>query len=220
VTASSTKPSWARLFRIACALIRQVNAPASVIDRWTFGGGTAMMLHIRHRESRDVDIFLPDPQFLSFLDPAKHDFEFEIQPTDYRGDGARFLKLAFKDIGEIDFIVAGGLTFEPVSQARVEGETVLLETPPEIITKKLYHRGTAIKPRDIFDIAAAGRAHHEMIVAELKRYKDKVANALAVMDRLNPEFVDAAISQLAIKPEYADIARTARQRAEELLRAV
>lgn len=39
------------------------------------------MLQIDHRESRDVDLFLQDPQLLAFLDPQKHDFEFEIGPA-------------------------------------------------------------------------------------------------------------------------------------------
>lgn len=43
-------------------MIRQVNAEQNIIDGWTFGGGTAMMLQIDHRISQDVDIFLPDPQ--------------------------------------------------------------------------------------------------------------------------------------------------------------
>jgi Nucleotidyl transferase AbiEii toxin, Type IV TA system len=58
-----------------------------IIDGWTFGGGTAMMLQIDHRESRDVDIFLHDAQQLPFLDPQKRDFEFEIQPAVCEGDG-------------------------------------------------------------------------------------------------------------------------------------
>jgi hypothetical protein len=41
-------------------MIRQVNSEQSIIDRWTFGGGSAMMVQIGHRESHDVDIFLPD----------------------------------------------------------------------------------------------------------------------------------------------------------------
>jgi len=58
---SADEPDWARLFRIACALIRQVNSEQIIIDSWSFGGGTAMMLQIDHRESHDVDIFLPRP---------------------------------------------------------------------------------------------------------------------------------------------------------------
>jgi hypothetical protein len=32
---------------------------------WTFGGGTVLMLRHKHRISRDVEIFVPDPQYLS-----------------------------------------------------------------------------------------------------------------------------------------------------------
>jgi hypothetical protein len=117
-----------------------VNVTESFIDNWTFGGGTAMMLQIGHRESHDVDIFLPDPQLLSYLDPRTHDFIFEIEPTDCTGDGARSLKLVFEDIGEIDFIVAGALTSNPTTSTTVAGEVVQLETIPEIITKKIYYR--------------------------------------------------------------------------------
>lgn len=95
-----------------------------------------MMLQIDHRESNDVDIFLQDPQLLSFLDPQKRDFKFEMRPADYQGDGARFLKLAFQDIGEIDFIVSQSKTVTPTVQRDIEGELTQLETLPEIITKR------------------------------------------------------------------------------------
>lgn len=41
---SADGPNWTRLFRIACSLIRQVNSEQLIIDSWSFGGGTAMML--------------------------------------------------------------------------------------------------------------------------------------------------------------------------------
>jgi hypothetical protein len=140
---SADEPDWARLFRIACALIRQVNSKQIIIDSWSLGGGTAMMLQIDHRESHDVDIFLPDPQLLPFQDPKLHDFEFEILPSDYQGDGARFLKLAFAGIGEIDFIVGSAMTTPSVKRETVEGEPVDLETVAEIITKKVHYTARA-----------------------------------------------------------------------------
>jgi hypothetical protein len=124
---------------MACSLIRQAN----IEDDWTFVGGTAMMLQIGHRESHDVDIFLLDPQLLALLDPEKNDFEFDIQPADYSGDGAKSLKIAFEGIGELDFIVAGALTSSPTMQTTIEGEGVLLETVPEIITKRFTIAGQA-----------------------------------------------------------------------------
>jgi len=216
----SEKSEWARLFQITCALIRQVNSEQVVIDHWTFGGSTAMMLQINHRESRDIDIFLDDPQLLGFLDPRTHNFEFEIQPTDYQGDGAGSLKLVFGEIGEIDFIVAGAKTSSPAIQDIVEGESVLLETIPEIITKKIYHRGASIVPRDIFDIAAGADQHEDSIIKELRNYRDEVTRTLATLDRLNADYVNGAIADLAIKEEYKTIAKTAFERSKEVLRTV
>jgi hypothetical protein len=215
VSALIPQSDWAQLFRIVCDLIRQANLP----NDWTFGGGTAMMLRIEHRESHDVDIFLSDPQFLGLLDPQKNDFAFSIAPTEYKGDGARFLKLAF-DAGEIDFIVAPSLTSLPATAETVEGEVILLETIPEISTKKIYHRGSSIMPRDIFDTAAAGEQHEDSIITELRAYPNEVASALAALDKLRPEFVRGAIAELAIKDPYRSLIETALDRSKEILRAV
>ncbi len=178
-----------------------------------------MMLQIDHRESRDIDIFLNDPQQLPFLDPQKQDFKFEIQPDGFEGDGLRSLKLAF-DIGEIDFIVAGTLTSSPTTRAEIGGEIVLLETVPEIITKKIYYRSAGIAPRDIFDIAAAGEESADALIEQLRLYKHKVTETLAAMKRLNPGFVRDSIGDLAIKDRYRTLAKTALERSEEILRAV
>lgn len=214
--------NWARLFRIACSLIRQVNVEHLIIDRWSFGGGTAMMLQIGHRQSEDIDIFifLQDPQLLSYLDPKLHDFEFEMMPSDYHGDGAHFLKLAFDGIGEIDFIVSTPLTDAPFTRRQVEGEYVDMESIAEIIAKKVHFRGAYIKPRDIFDIAAAARFDRELVVDALRGYRDDVASTLAAMDRLNPDFVKATIAALAIDDGYRVVAETALDDAKAFLRAV
>lgn len=166
MTKSAQEAHWSRLFQIACALIGQVNAKQQIIDDWTFGGGTALMLQIGHRESHDVDIFLSDPQFLPFLDPQKHDFKFEIWPTDYGGDGA------------------------------------------------------SIKPRDIFDIAAAGERHEAPVLEALRDCRDEVAKTLRTIETMNPDFVRKAIGELAIKPGYLPIAKTALERATAILRTV
>jgi hypothetical protein len=60
---------WSDLFEQACRIIDQANSELTRIDSWTFGGGTALMLQIDHRESFDVDIFLDDPQLLPYLNP-------------------------------------------------------------------------------------------------------------------------------------------------------
>ncbi|WP_051390110.1 nucleotidyl transferase AbiEii/AbiGii toxin family protein [Bradyrhizobium sp. Ec3.3] len=217
---SAAGPGWTRLFHIACSLIRQVNAEQTIVDSWSFGGGTAMMLQIGHRESHDVDIFLPDAQLLPFLDPKLRDFEFEILPSDYGGDGSGFIKLAFDEIGEIDFIVGQALTTPAVTRLTVENEKVDLETVAEIITKKIHYRGSSIKPRDIFDIAAAAKHDRDAIVSALKDHKDDVAKTLGTLERLNPDFVNATIAELTIKDPFKPIAQTALEDAKALLQSI
>jgi len=215
----SGQANWVQLFRMACAILRQANSKQLVIDHWTFGGGTALMLQLDHRESHDIDIFLNDPQQLPFLDPQKQDFRFNIQLEDYEGDGVRSLKLVF-GIGEIDFIVASSLTSVPTIRRQIEGENVQLETVPEIIAKKVFYRGSGIMPRDIFDIAAAGKENADAIIRELRSYKAQVAQTLVSLARLNPEFVNSSIADLVIKDQYQELAKTALETSKKILRAV
>lgn len=69
---------------------------------WSFGGGTALMLQIDHRESHDIDLFLDDPQVLPFLNPETKGIKLERRPDSYDTDDNGVLKLAYKDLGEID----------------------------------------------------------------------------------------------------------------------
>jgi Nucleotidyl transferase AbiEii toxin, Type IV TA system len=220
VSNSGATSDWPRLLRIASSLIRQVNATGPVIDRWTLGGGTALMLRIDHRESRDIDIFLDDPQQLAFLDPAKRDFRLETHPSGHFGDAARFLKLAFSGLGEIDFMATPSLTASPATQTFVEGETIFLESVPEILTKKIHCRSAGLKPRDVFDIAASAESHADAIIREFQMYRFEVAQAASALERLNPEFVTRTIGQLAITPRYECLVASAIDRAMELLRSV
>jgi nucleotidyltransferase AbiEii toxin of type IV toxin-antitoxin system len=220
VSSTGKKSDWMRLLRVARSMIRQVNVPERVVDYWTLGGGTALMLRIDHRESRDIDIFLSDPQQLGFFDPARRDFDFEISPSAHRSGGARFRKFVFPTAAEIDFIVGGPLTIPGATVKTIEGESLSLETAAEVIAKKVQHRGSAIAPRDIFDIAAAGEKHADAIIRELRKLRIAVGHTISALDSLDSEFVNQVISELAIKPAYQTLARTAGARAKEILRAV
>ena len=210
---------WPRLFRIAVSLIQQVDEDGPGIVHWTFGGGTALMLHIGHRESRDVDIFFADPQFLPFLDPEKRDLNFEVPPSGYDGDGSRFLKFTFNGLGEIDFISAPQLTAVPSAPMEVVGVVTLVETVTEIIAKKVFFRGASITPRDIFDIAAAAQDNRDGLIAALREFPAQVAATRAQLDRLNPDFVARSIAQLMIRPEFVALTEMALGDAKALLAA-
>jgi len=198
------RPSeWRRLFHIAVDLIDQLRENIGGHGfEWSFGGGTAMMIQIGHRESHDIDIFLDDPQLLGFIDPSRSRLRFDLVPSEYQGDGLRFQKFAFENVGEIDFIVAGALTPAPFETREVQGRAVRLETVPEIIAKKVYYRGSDATPRDIFDIAAAARSQLEPVVIALRAFPEQVSKTRERLEKLNPEFVDRAVAQLMIMPDY------------------
>lgn len=197
---------WETLLGIARKLIDQ----SPIGDEWTFGGGTAMMLQIEHRNSYDIDLFVDDPQYLGYLDPAKQNFEFEVVPSGYEGDGSRFLKISFGDMGEIDFIACAHLTDKPVNQMEILGRLLKLETVAEIVTKKIYYRGANIAARDVFDIAAAASTPHRMDIAyALSRYPRKTSIAAATLENANPEFVLSVISDLQVNPNFEHLKRTA-----------
>lgn len=218
----SSRPSdWPRLFAIACDLLDQVDKNSGGHPfEWSFGGGTAMMIQIGHRESHDIDIFIDDAQLLGFLDPAKADIAFRERPASYDGDGARFQKFVFPGLGEIDFIVSGHLTATPFEVREIEARTVKLETIPEVIAKKVYFRGSDIKARDIFDIAAATRTHRNQLIGALRDFPAQVEATLTRLERLNPEFVARTIGQLMILPDFKDLADRSLDVARDLLREV
>jgi hypothetical protein len=101
---SNARPTqWPQLFDYAVAIIENAQAKTWPFD-WSFGGGTALMLQIDHRESHDVDIFLDDPQILPFLNPQIQGYSLSQLPDTYDSDGARSIKLSYDGLGEIDFI--------------------------------------------------------------------------------------------------------------------
>lgn len=49
---------------------RSVEHDPGVMPAWTLGGGTAIMIQIRHRVSHDIDIFVPGTNLKAFTPAA------------------------------------------------------------------------------------------------------------------------------------------------------
>jgi hypothetical protein len=209
---------WEELFNIACGIIDLAGGD-SIVAPWSFGGGTALMLQIDHRESHDIDIFIDDPQVLPLLNPETQGYELTLHPSAYDTDGTRSLKLSFAEIGEIDFICCGHLTENPTSTTEVLGRQVELETPAEIIAKKVFYRGGMIQPRDMFDIAAAIRhGDADTLEQALIPYADKCAVAKEAAARMNPQLAVAGMKSLQhIRPKYKDLPEKAQKKVIEFL---
>jgi len=141
---------WETLFKRALDLIDSAKNSGAPLDDWSFGGGTVLMLRHHHRFSKDVDIFVSDPQFLGYLTPRLNSkAESMTNSYDERGNS---LKLYFSE-GEIDFVASAPLTQNPTNIETLFGRRIQVEISTEIVAKKVWHRGPEFTARDIFDLA-------------------------------------------------------------------
>jgi hypothetical protein len=192
--------TWETLFRKALELMDSAR-PFGLFTQWTFGGGTVLMRRHGHRFSKDIDIFVPDPQYLGFVSPRLNDTAATMT-GDYI-EAAESLKLRFAE-GEIDFISAGPLTTVPTTPERILGRTVEVETSTEIIAKKVWHRGANFKARDVLDLAMVAEREPgalREIRPVLRGRRDVILTRLEENDRqLRADF--AQLELLSYRPSY------------------
>ncbi|MCF6096420.1 nucleotidyl transferase AbiEii/AbiGii toxin family protein [Thermovorax subterraneus] len=142
--------NWINLFKKAIGILENAGIAE---NEWSFGGGSALSLYYNHRESFDVDIFLTDAQHLLLVTPRLNSYIEGIK--DYT-EMSNFVKLKM-DEGEIDFILAPHLTEDWYVEKEILGRKVQVETPWEIVIKKLFYRPESLKVRDVVDTAVVLR---------------------------------------------------------------
>lgn len=146
---------WEVLFQRALRLVDDIQRHGGLADPfWTFGGGTVLMFRYGHRLSKDIDIFVPDPQYLGYVTPRLSDTAASLT-EEYTEMPGSFVKLQFEE-GEIDFVAAPNLTDGAWEQWDIQGRPVRVETAAEVIAKKMFHRGDRATARDLFDLAMQG----------------------------------------------------------------
>lgn len=82
---------WKQLLQQAYVLVDDIAARGTRNPFWTFGGGTVLMLRYRHRLSKDIDIFVSDPQYLGYVTPRLSDVAEGV--TDKYVEGPNYIKL-------------------------------------------------------------------------------------------------------------------------------
>ena len=108
---------WEVLFKRAMRVLDtalKIGVPA---DDWSFGGGTVLMLKHMHRFSKDIDIFVSDPQYVTAFSPRVND-RAEDESTLY-DEQHQYVKLYFPE-GEVDFVASPIISSAPfvLSSAR------------------------------------------------------------------------------------------------------
>ena len=198
--------AWETLFRRALEIVDSVAASGTRFDDWSFGGGTVLMRRYRHRVSKDVDIFVPDPQYLGYVSPKLNDTAESLAPKFL--ETANSVKLFFLE-GEIDFIASAPMTDKPTVDETVLGRKVRVETTAEILAKKVWHRGREFTARDIFDfalIATREPAAIESIRPILRERSNIIRKRIATGEKaLRTAF--SGLDTLEFKPGYDECVR-------------
>ncbi len=198
---------WQGLLQHAYSLVDDIAAHGIQNPFWTFGGGTVLMLRYRHRMSKDIDIFVPDPQYLGFVSPRLSDVAEAVSDKYVEGPG--YMKL-LRPEGEIDFVASPNLTSDPFEWWDLLGRQIRVETSAEIVAKKIWHRGDRATARDLFDLAMVIDREPEALTAAssflmrhrhefLKQVKERKAVLKAQFE---------AIDTLDYQPSYEQAAES------------
>lgn len=192
---------WQGLLRHALTLIEEIRTYGTANPFWTFGGGTVLMLRYQHRMSKDVDIFVPNPQYLGYVNPRISDAAAEV--TSEYEEHAQFVKLILP-AGEIDFVVSHNLTAPGYEEWTLMGEPVKVESAAEIVAKKMWHRGDRPTARDLFDLSLVIEREPDSLKAAgqfLLRHRDTFLRLLKERGEfLRSRFDD--IDALSYTPSY------------------
>ena len=201
--------TWKDLLPHALSLIEEIKSHGTSDPFWTLGGGTVLMFRYQHRLSKDIDIFVPDPQYLSFVTPRLSDVAAAISEQ-YVEDQSSYVKL-IRPEGEIDFVASPNLTDSPFEMWHIDGHHIRVETAAEIVAKKLWHRGDRTTARDLFDLSLVIEREPEALITAatflLKNadvFINQIASRKTVLER---QF--AEIDTLAYTPTYDEAAERA-----------
>lgn len=152
---------WRRLLRAALPALDEVfdaKGHSEHSPDWTVGGGAAIAEVLDHRETVDVDIFIQNGRLKDFT-PRLNKAAAAI--SDVVQWSGHYLKFERPD-GEIDFLSARLQTEPGYHRRRIDGRDVALETPQEVVVKKLRFRSATFSARDVFDLAAVAIAYSDL----------------------------------------------------------
>jgi predicted nucleotidyltransferase component of viral defense system len=206
--------AWRDLFVHGLVLMREMRLRTRPDALWTFGGGTVLMLRHAHRLSKDIDLFVPDPQYLGFVNPRLSDVAEQLC-TRYV-EAMEYIKL-FRAEGEIDIVASHNLTDQPWTVETIMGEPVCVETDVEIVAKKMWHRGGQTTARDLFDLCLVLQTDPDGLRREARfmvRHRQAFLQTLEVRRSVMQDRFDA-IERLpnakVLVPRYNDCVQMAKE---------
>jgi hypothetical protein len=201
---SLNENAWRPLLSYALAILADLRARGFGAPDVVLGGGTVLMMRLRHRLSKDIDLFLHDAQWLGLVTPRLNE---HVAARSY-SEQANSVKLVL-DGGDIDFVVAGSVTgIAPTERLDYDGWSLPLESSDEILAKKLYFRAGLLKPRDAFELVATHRAEpnaaRRAVAASAPRRSEQVRRLQALASLP----AQSQLADIVALGEFADLLPT------------
>jgi hypothetical protein len=172
---------WKRLLELVLPALNELPNEMT----WTLGGGTALSISLNHRISYDIDIFFQDASALKFLSPNKNN-KIRALSDDWQQPG-NYLKIERPE-GDIDFLIARTFSASPYFLHNFMGREIFVETPAEIIAKKIHYRGSQFSVRDIFDIAVVSELAPDALPSVSSEIRDALPRAWDRIKRLRKRY--------------------------------
>ncbi|MDP9896318.1 hypothetical protein J2W32_005440 [Variovorax boronicumulans] len=117
---------WRGLWPKALGLMSHLER-VTVEPQRTFGGGTVLMLRFDHRFSKDIDLFVPDLQYLGHVNQRLGGPAEEL--TSEYEENAEFIKLQLPE-GEIDVVAGAPLTKQNFELRGLSAAKANFSAPP------------------------------------------------------------------------------------------
>jgi len=129
--------------------------PKEFKNYYAFGGGTALSLcYFQHRFSFDIDIFVYDAQLMNYINLQIFFEDIEDEVDDYMCMSHQINMITKSGI-YVNILSVKNLNPNKKDVLELNNNSILVETPEEIIAKKIIFRKNENKVRDLFDIAFA-----------------------------------------------------------------
>ena len=192
---------WKDTFRKTLEYLKSASIP---LGEWSFGGGTALMLYYQHRMSKDIDIFLSNAQYLTSLSPRLNDFAVQIFGENAYQEQSNYVKIECERSQYIDFILAPFLTNSPIREYKYGNQMIRVESPVEIVTKKIFYRSDTFKSRDIYDFGVVLKHREKELQDNMKVFQSKL---IGLKERLRgvEKRYHLEVDQLELTGKYAPV---------------
>ena len=211
----------AGLYARAGAALRAALMPLAGSRGWWIGGGSVLAAEWSHRESTDLDLFLPSGCSVAPLSPRRDGSFFDAMAAIGAQSFAvqsRSIKVGFPE-GRVEITAVDPVPQLAPRAVTIDGHSAFVLRNAAIMTGKLHGRGMRLPARDVFDACVASIADPAALRCAVNHVTPETRLEIAhLLLRGADEYrADAPEQILRPAPQYAHFMQDGPELAAELL---